>query len=157
MLEIDYNKASDFGGIKDGTYEVKLNGPRIDATPAGTEHLNIRMQIRDDVQQHHQGQYIFHKIWMRKKTGKYDDGDLIYLARQAGIEEGTVFKSIDDYLEMLDGRVLRVYVKNETSTYNQKNYNNLNVKRMMETVHPLTKPFNQFIEPIEFDEKDLPF
>ena len=50
---------------------------------------------------------IFHKIWQKKDTGKYPEGSIMNLAKQAGIPNGTKFKSLDDYLGMLEGKALK--------------------------------------------------
>ena len=73
---------------------------------------------------------IAHKIWQKKDTGKYPEGFIMNLAKQAGIPNGTKFKSLDDYLGMLEGKPLKVTVKNKTSESNGKTYENLNVEKI---------------------------
>lgn len=130
MFEIDYKKAQEFGNIADGTYEVTIDYSMEKTTPNGADYLDIPMRIRTDFDQPHKNSVIFHKIWQKKDTGKYPEGSIMNLAKQAGIPDGTKFKSLDDYLGMLQGKALKVTVKNETSESNGKTYENLNVKKM---------------------------
>lgn len=130
MFEIDYKKAQEFGNIADGTYEVVIEYSMEKTTPNGADYLDIPMRIRTDFDQPHKNSLIFYKIWQKKDTGKYPEGSIMNLAKQAGIPDGTKFKSLDDYLGMLEGKALKVTVKNETSESNGKTYENLNVKKM---------------------------
>ncbi|WP_285117648.1 DUF669 domain-containing protein [Lactococcus petauri] len=151
MFEIDYEKASEFGNIADGTYEVLIEYSMEKTTPKGADYLDIPMRIRSDFDQAHKNSLIFHKIWQKKEDGKYPQGSIMNLAKQSGIPDGTKFKSLDDYLKMLEGKALKVTVKNETSEYQGKTYENLNVKKMeASTLLGLSSPQ-------EIADDDLPF
>ena len=130
MFEIDYEKALEFGNIVDGVYEVTIEHSMEKTTPNGADYLDIPLRIRTDFDQPHKNSVIFHKIWQKKDTGKYPEGSIMNLAKQAGIPNGTKFKSLDDYLGVLEGKAFKVTVKNETSESNGKTYENLNVKKM---------------------------
>ncbi|HEQ3969655.1 TPA: DUF669 domain-containing protein, partial [Streptococcus pyogenes] len=127
MFTIDYSKAKEFASITDGTYETFIEKAVQDATKNGADFINIHFRIRKDFQQEFQNNIIFHRIFAKKEDGKYPEGVIHNLAKQAGIPEGTQFKSLDDYLNQLLNKCLKITVKNETSEYNGNTYNNLNV------------------------------
>lgn len=152
MFEIDYSQAKEFASITDGTYETFIEKAVQDETKSGADFINIHFRIRKDFQQEFQNNIIFHRIFAKKEDGKYPVGAIMNLAKQAGIPDGTKFKSLDDYLNQLLNKCLKVTVKNETSEYNGNTYNNLNVKRIEKSDIPaITNPIE------EFKEDDLPF
>lgn len=130
MFTIDYSKAQEFASITDGTYEVTIDTAKQDATQGGADFLNIRFRIRTDFQQDFQNNLIFHRIFAKKEDGKYPVASVMNLAKAAGVPDGTKFASLDDYLNQLLGKNLKVTVKNEKSEWQGKTYENLNVKRM---------------------------
>ena len=73
------------------------------------------------------------------------------LAKAAGIPDGTKFSSLEDYLKQLEGKALKVTVKNEKSEWQGKTYENLNVKRLEVTDIPLPEVNT------DISEIDLPF
>lgn len=152
MFTIDYSKAKEFASITDGTYETFIEKAVQDATKKGADFINIHFRIRKDFQQEFQNNIIFHRIFAKKEDGKYPEGVIHNLAKQAGIPEGTQFKSLDDYLNQLLNKCLKITVKNETSEYNGNTYNNLNVKRIEKSDIPAMV---NHVE--EFKEDDLPF
>lgn len=150
VFEIDYSQAQEFAKVTDGTYEVLIDKAVQNASRGGTDFLDIQLRIRKDFQQEFQNNIIFHKIWINKETKKYPAGMVQNLAKQAGIPDGTKFNSLDDYLNMLVGKPLKVTVKNETSEYNGKTYENLNVKR-------IEKSELSGMQAPEVNDIDLPF
>lgn len=151
MFEIDYSKAQEFGTIEDGTYEVLVEYSIEKTTPNGADYLSIPLRIRKDFEQLHKNSLIFHKIWQKKEDGKYPIGAVMNLAKQAQIPDKTKFKDLDDYLNQLTGKALKVTVKNEKSTYNGKDYDNLNVKKIEASQLPSIKA------PSEIEDEGLPF
>ena len=142
----------EFGSIKDGTYEVTIDLAKQDATQGGADFLDIRFRIRKDFQQEHQNNIIFHRIFAKKEDGKYPVGSIMNLAKAAGIPDGTKFSSLEDYLNQLEGKALKVTVKNEKSEWQGKTYENLNVKRMEVTELPLPAG-----NPMDISDDALPF
>lgn len=150
VFEIDYSQAQEFAKVTDGTYEVLIDKAVQNASQGGTDFLDIQFKIREDYNQQFKNNRIFHKIWINKETRKYPVGQVMNLAKQAGIPDGTKFNSLDDYLNMLVGKALKVTVKNETSEYNGKTYENLNVKR-------IEKSELSGMQAPEVNDIDLPF
>ena len=151
MFTIDYSQAKEFGAIADGTYEVTIDLAKQDATQGGADYLDIRFRIRKDFQQEFQNNIIFHRIFAKKEDGKYPVASIMNLAKAAGIPDGTKVTSLEDYLNQLEGKALKVTVKNEKSEYKGKTYENLNVKRMEVTDVPIATAS------ADVSEIDLPF
>ena len=122
-----------------------------DATQGGADYLDIRFRIRKDFQQEFQNNIIFYRIFAKKEDGKYPVASIMNLAKASGIPDGTKFSSLEDYLNQLEGKALKVTVKNEKSEWQGKTYENLNVKRLEVTDIPLPEVNT------EISEIDLPF
>lgn len=136
-FQVNYEEASEgFGKIEDGKYEVLITQASEGATQGGSEYIDVRFTIRNDVQQKHANQIIFHKIWKSKETGQYVMGMVQQLAKYAQLPNGQQYATIQDFFNALLGRPLVVEVKNEESEYNGKTYENLNVKNMENTQFP---------------------
>lgn len=124
------------GGIQDGTYETVITKFEENATKSGTEYVDVQLTIRNDIDQKNKNSKIFHKIWKAKATGKYDMRFFNTIGAAAQLQQGKAYKSIEELFADFLGKVVRVSVKNETSEYNGKTYENLNVKRWENTKFP---------------------
>lgn len=124
------------GGIQDGTYEVVITKCEENATQNGTEHVDMRLTIRNDIDQKFKNNIVFHKIWKAKATGKYDMRFFNTIGAAAQLQQGKQYSSIEELFKDFLGKPVRVTVKNETSEYNGKTYENLNVKRWEKTKFP---------------------
>lgn len=125
------------GDIQDGDYEVIITKMDEDAAQSGTEYTDVRFTIRNDVDQKHKNQIIFHRIWKTKDTGKYNMKNFNTLG--AAIQEqlkNTSFNTLEELFQEFRGKALKIRVKNEKSEYNGKTYENLNVKNMGKTQFP---------------------
>ena len=136
MKNINLNLEDTFeGGIVDGDYEVIITKVDEEATKGGTEYVDVRLTIRNDIDQKHKNQVIFHKIWKAKATGKYNMKSFNTLGAAAQLQK-TSFSTFEELLNEFVGKVLKVRVKNETSESNGQTYENLNVKNMKKTEFP---------------------
>ena len=100
---------------------------------------------------------IFDKIWINKETLQYPTWALQRYAKAVKIPEGVRINSIDQFLDLIRGKSLKVTVKNVTSEYNGQTYENLNVTKMEQSELPA---FAGEIKPSvdqQIDELDLPF
>lgn len=185
-FDLDYNAATDFQQVSDGTYEVVINGLKEDATQSGAQYINVDTIIRNDIQgQPFQNNHVFRRIFAKKETGQYPKGMLFSLGKAAGIPDGTHFKDLNDYMDQLYHKPLMIRVKNETSEYQGKTYENTNIKEWKVSKFPkvahkfkaeeLEKaidqavdqaqkglaeqhdPFQNTGEPIDISNDDLPF
>ena len=156
--------------IEDGTYEVVIEKANEDATKGGSEYMEFRLRIRNDIKQPSQNMIIFHKIWKGKETGKYHTGMINTLGKAAQLPNGKSYNSMEELLNDFVGKPLKVTVKNETSEYNGKPYENLNVKYQEQTEYPNVQhvnkdktkaggndPFPSNGSSIDISDDDLPF
>ena len=124
------------GGIQDGTYETVITKFEENATQAGTEYVDVRLTIRNDIDQKYKNNIVFHRIWKAKATGKYDMRFFNTIGAAAQLQQGKQYSSIEELFRDFLGKPVRVTVKNETSEYNGKTYENLNVKHWEKTKFP---------------------
>lgn len=136
-FSLDYNDTFEgFAKIEDGVYEVVIDSAVEDATQGGSEFTNFTMTIRNDLDQPNKNQKIWHRNWKAKATGKYNMTMFNTIGKAAQLQNGKTYKSFDELLEDFRGKALQVYVENETSEYNGKTYENLNVKQWKPTAFP---------------------
>lgn len=152
------------GGIKDGKYEVVITKFEESATQSGTEFVDVRLTVRNDIDQPYKNQIVFHRIWKAKATGKYNMKFFNTIGAAAQLQQGKQYSSIDELFQDFLGKPVLVAVKNETSEYNDKIYENLNVKRWEKTNFPeLAHKFkteegsNPFATQQQQDDTDYPF
>lgn len=153
------------GGIQDGTYETVITKFEENATQAGTEFADVRLTVRNDIDQKYKNNIVFHRIWKAKATQKYDMRFFNTIGSAAQLQQGKQYKSIEELFQDFLGKPVRVTVKNETSEYNGKTYENLNVKRWEKTKFPeLAHKFktedggNPFASGTNsIDDDDMPF
>lgn len=136
-FKLDFNNTFEgFEKVEDGVYEVIIESAVEDATPSGAEHTNFTMVIRNDLDQPHKNQKIWHRNWKAKATGKYNMMMFNTIGKAAQLENGKSYNSFDELLNDYEGKPVQVFVKNETSEYNGKTYENLNVKQWKNTNFP---------------------
>ncbi|WP_409328375.1 DUF669 domain-containing protein [Staphylococcus saprophyticus] len=153
------------GGIQDGTYETVITKFEESATQSGTEFVDVRLTVRNDIDQKYKNNIVFHRIWKAKATQKYDMRFFNTIGAAAQLQQGKQYKSIEELFQDFLGKPVRVTVKNETSEYNSKTYENLNVKRWEKTKFPeLAHKFktedggNPFASGANsIDDDDMPF
>lgn len=171
-FNLDFNDKFEGGGIADGVYEVIVNVATEKATPNGSEYTELDLIIRNDVQQKHHNQHIFHKVWKKKDTGKYNSQMFNTLGWVFKLQEGKNYNSIDELLQDFFMKVAKVTVKNTESEYNGKTYKNVDVTRWEHSAFPQSQHqfkqkdsasnANQTRDPfagssIELTDDDLPF
>lgn len=122
--------------IEDGVYEAVIEKAHEDATPSGAEYINFWFRIRNDLNQPFKNQVVFNKIWKAKATNKYNFKMINTLGKSAQLENGKSYSSLEDLLADFIGKPLKINVKNETSEYNGKTYENTNVSYTEKTAFP---------------------
>lgn len=157
LFSVNYEAAEQFSSIEDGTYEVVVFSAEQSANQYGTDYLDIRLKIRDDFQQKFRNNLIFDKVWINKQTLQYPEWALQRYAKAVKIPEGVEVNTIEQFLDIIKGKTLKVTVKNEQSESKGKTYDNLNIKKMEQSELP---PYSGAItEPTQKqdDDLDLPF
>ena len=136
-FNLDFNDTYEgFAKIENGVYEVVIDSAQEDATQGGSEFTNFTMTIRNDLDQPFKNQKIWHRNWKSKNTGKYNMTMFNTIGKAAQLQNGKTYNNFDELLEDFRGKPLQVYVENETSEYNGKTYENLNVKQWKPTAFP---------------------
>ena len=97
MTNITLNMEDTFdGGIQDGTYETVITKFEENATQAGTEYVDARLTIRNDIDQKYKNNIVFHRIWKAKATGKYDMRFFNTIGAAAQLQKGKQYSSIEE-------------------------------------------------------------
>jgi hypothetical protein len=175
-FKLDFENTFDgYQKIEDGVYEVVIDHASEDATKSGAEFTNFQMTIRNDLDQPFKNQKIWERVFKAKATGKYNMMMFNTIGKAAGLQSGKVYNSFDELLEDYAGKPVQVYVENETSEYNGKTYENLNVKQWNPTKFPDVQhqwkqsnnsggntsnegdPFRNNGQPVEISDGELPF
>lgn len=165
-FNLDFSKAAQTGGVKDGTYECLVNQATEKATPGGAEYFELDLIIRNDVEQPFKNAHIFAKNWKSKAENKYNEGMIMAIAQSLQLQDGKQYNGLDDLLADFILKPVLVTVKNEESEYNGKTYNNLNVRKWDKTNtkgvmnHQFNKDSNQSFgtsTQIDINDDDLPF
>ena len=174
-IKLDFeNTFEGYQKIEDGVYEVIIDHAKEDATPSGAEFTNFQMTIRNDLDQPFKNQKVWERVFKAKATGKYNMMMFNTIGKAAGLQSGKVYNSFDELLEDYRGKPVQVYVENETSEYNGKTYENLNVKQWKQTKFPDVQhqwkqsndsnnqfnnadPFQNNGQPTDISDNDLPF
>lgn len=155
LFSVNYEAAEQFSSVENGTYEVVVATAEQSASKSGTDFLDIRLKIRDDFQQKFRNNLIFDKVWINKSTLTYPEWALQRYAKAVKIPEGVEINTIEQFLNLLKGKTLKVTVKNEQSEYNGTTYDNLNIKKMEQSELP---PYSAKAEKApEVSDLDLPF
>lgn len=170
-FSLDFNDVFEGQGrIADGDYEVVVNRASEGATPGGAEYIEFDLIIRNDVDQAHKNQHIFHKVWKAKDSGKYNMKTFNTIGKACKLQNGKSYKSLQDLLDDFYRKTAIVNVKNEESEYNGKTYTNTNVKywNPSKINGPLNHQFKEKSKEdmtlsemqdngIEINDDDLPF
>lgn len=162
-FNLDFSKVQQRGEVKDGTYEAVVNKVVENATPSGSEFIDIELIIRNDVQQQFQNSHLFPKVWKGKKDNKYNMGMVMAIAQALGLEDGKTYNGLEEFFADMVLKPVRVTVKNEESN----GYRNTNVKRWEKTntTGPVNHQFKNGDEPsfgpdrpaVTVQKDDLPF
>ena len=129
FMNTDYsnNTGGDFDAVPAGNYEMIINNAKEDATKNGAETLQIDLLVRNDLDKvpdlaetnaKYHNRHIFVDNWKRKATNQYDLDGFQYILQAAGVPENTPLHTVDDFIKLITGTAVRVFVKQEENTYN---------------------------------------
>ena len=159
MLKIDYDKASEFGPVEPGSYEVVVGK----CEELEQRRINMQLIIRNDVEQKHKNRIVFNAVWKNKQTGLYPVGIINMLAKVLNIPNGQQFNSVNELCNAFLGKVALVRVEHEE--YNGKTYERVREWKSSkfpncQHVFKSSAGTNNFDESFSADavsDKDLPF
>ncbi|MFC6261983.1 DUF669 domain-containing protein [Levilactobacillus fujinensis] len=129
FMNTDYsnNTGGDYDALPAGNYEMIINNAKEDATKNGAETLQIDLLVRNDLDKvadlaetngKFHNRHIFVDNWKRKATNQYDLDGFQYILQAAGVPENTPLHTVDDFIKLINGAAVRVFVKQEDNTYN---------------------------------------
>lgn len=130
FLTTDYSNVQEntgFEPLPTGNYEMIIADASEDATPSGAETLQITLVVRNDLDgvagmeetnKKFKNRRIFNDNWKRKATHQYDMDGFQSILKAVGVPEGTSVNSVDQFIDLLIGKPVKVYVKQEENTYN---------------------------------------
>lgn len=129
FMNTDYsnNTGGNYDAVSAGNYEMIINNAKEDATKNGAETLQIDLLVRNDLDKvtdlaetnaKYHNRHIFVDNWKRKATNQYDLDGFQYILQAAGVPEGTPLHTVDDFIKLIVGVPVRVFVKQEENTYN---------------------------------------
>lgn len=157
-----YEKQEDnYGLLKEGEYEVRIERVEQKTTNSGKEKLAIMFRVRDDVEQDHNNRVLFEDIWKERDTEFYNRKRLNQLLGTQHLEDGTSFNSIDDIIKVLSGANLIVVVNTRFNEYYDKEENGISYYKSSNhlpkalTSTGITTKEN--LDKIEIADEDLPF
>lgn len=179
MFTTNYNNLNDneFHPLPVGEYECTVESAQEQVTKNGKECISIRVSVRSDLDKampNTNGKYhkrqIFINEWKRNKevNGKqkyvYEMKNLMYFLRAVGVPAGTEINSMDEILQALIHKNVRLYINVTEDNYNgqkqQKNtvapWNWSKTKYPTVSADSVADPFAG--QPVtDVDESDLPF
>lgn len=187
LFKTSYSEVTEvsYGPLPTGEYEMVIADVKEKSTPNGKESLNISLIVRNDLKQvpaleetngKFADRWVFADEWKRDIDGRYIykmDNFMHYLAA-VGVPEGTDIRDMDHLFELLRGKPVLVYVKEETNTYKgetnqintvapwgfkKTNYANLNhqFKKGENNGNKEDNPFSKSEGPVDISDEDLPF
>lgn len=122
-----------------GKYECIVKEAFPSVTKNGKQYLDIRLVIRNDVNQKYQNRYIFHSIWKKnepndndKQVDGYNYDMLMSFAQYAGLPAGKDYASVEDLCKDFVNKCVNVEVKHKESN----GRTNARVKRCNKTAFP---------------------
>lgn len=128
FLTTDYsNNTGGFEPIPAGTYEMVIAGAQEKVTKNGAESLQIDLIVRNDLDgvpalsntnKKYHNRHVFNENWKRKKTNQYDMQGFQYILDAIGVPEGTRISTIDDFINLLYHKPVKVHVAKEDNEYN---------------------------------------
>lgn len=129
FITTDYSnlESKEYGVLPTGEYEMIISSAKETATPSGAESLQLDLIVRNDLVSvpalattngKYSNRHVFMDNWKRKATGQYDTDSFMYILQAVGVPQGTQVNSVEDFIRLISGRAVRVYVKKEKDAYN---------------------------------------
>lgn len=117
----NYDDLNEFELIPEGIYETVVKSAEEAVTKGGTGYIDVRLVIRNDVEQPQKDRYIFHKIWKKKEpserdlqVGGYSFAQLMSFANAAKIPAGKNYGSIAEICADFVGKCVKVEIQHDT-------------------------------------------
>lgn len=106
-----------------GEYECVIKSASMNTTKNGTPYFDVRLVIRNDVQQRYQNKYIFHNIWKKKDPsaddmliGGFSFKQIMSMAKATKLPQGKNYETLDQMGADMVGKPILVTI--EHNEYN---------------------------------------
>lgn len=115
FFKIDYSETQDFGPIPEGEYEAVIQEVDIKQYNSGNNGLNVKLQIRADVEQDAKKRVVFDGLVSTQKAMfKFQN-----YAKATNMPEGKSFATEDEFLKTfskhLKGKAVRIRIKHDNT------------------------------------------
>lgn len=131
FMSTDYssNTGGGYTPLPEGNYEMIINNVQETATKNGAESLQIDLLVRNDLDKvedlketnaKYHNRHVFVDNWKRKVTNQYDIDGFQYILQAVKVPEGTPLHTVEDFMKLIKGAAVRVFVKVEDNTYKGK-------------------------------------
>lgn len=110
--------------IPEGWFEIIVKNANMSILPSGNEIFNISYTIRNDLGQAQGNRFISDSIFDLSNVDMLAY-KLNLISRALGIDEGMEYDNIADWGEYIEGQVMKVKIKHNTSKKNGKTYANV--------------------------------
>ena len=116
----NYDDIGSSGLLPEGKYEVIIKSAAPSTTQNDIPVLDIRMVIRNDIEQKYKNKFIFHKIWKKKEPSPMDsqvDGYsykmLMSLAKAAKLPSGKDYNTVEDLCKDFVNKCVNVEIEHK--------------------------------------------
>lgn len=155
-----FNKDEVFEKMPKGDYECFIESMILGETAERSEpKINIRLRVRDDLEQNMKNRVIFDSIYLDKNNPNVFDTKKInrILSSQSDIKDNQYFETIQDVIEFLVGKSVLISLNYFNSKDNpEKEYQSLTYKMSKVPPKQIAKNDNNTVVDI-LNEEDLPF
>lgn len=181
FLKTNYsnNTGNSYEPLPSGNYEMIINSAQETATKSGAESLQLDLLVRNDLDgvaelantnKKYHNRHVFMDNWKRKATNQYDLDGFQYILQAVGVPEGKPLATVDDFMNLITGSAVKVYVKLQEDSYqgNKTMKNRVAPWNFEKTAYPqvqhtykpgqgTSNPFADDGDQIDVKESDLPF
>lgn len=162
---VDGSKATEFGVLPDGDYEVFITGTKHTVSQKGTDGLQMVLTVRNDVDQQGGGRKVWHTVWVNDRTV----GIVQSFLKAVGVPDGTDLSGAnaqevcEKIQSVVAGKAVRVQLGvqrdnadfNEVKRFKESLIGGVYVKEEEPSGVEIVDPFHG--EPIDISDDDLPF
>ena len=116
-FKVSYKDAQqDFELIPQGYYEMYIKSAETAYTNSGTEYFQIRLQIRDDINQPCAKRQVSDRMWLSEKALLYTEKRANMLSKAAKLNDGNEYEDMSAWGRGLVGKFVKVRVRHSRAT-----------------------------------------
>ena len=116
-FKVSYKDAQqDFELIPVGSYEMYVKSAETAYTNGGTEYFQVRLQIRDDIEQAAQNRQMSDRMWLSEKALPITERRANMLSKAAKLDDGKEYEDMNAWGRDLVGKFVKVRVRHSKAT-----------------------------------------